>query len=32
MSLYQVNKLLRDVNRSAALAQCCQTELDIDCP
>jgi hypothetical protein len=28
MSLYQVNKLLRDVNRSAELAQRCQTELD----
>ena len=28
MSLYQVNKLLRDVNCSAALAQRCQTEPD----
>jgi len=28
MSLYQMNKLLRDVHRSAALAQCCQTEPD----
>jgi len=26
MSLYQVNKLLRDINRSAELAQRCQTE------
>lgn len=29
MSLYQVNKLLRDVNRSLDLAQRCQTEPDI---
>jgi hypothetical protein len=29
MSLYQVNKLLRDVNRSAELAQRCQTEPDV---
>ena len=28
MSLYQVNKLLRDINRSAELAQRCQTEPD----
>ena len=28
MSLYQVNKLLRDVNCSAELAQRCQTEPD----
>ena len=28
MSLYQVNKLLRDVNCSADLAQRCQTEPD----
>jgi hypothetical protein len=28
MSLYQVNKLLRDVNRSAALGQRCRTELE----
>jgi hypothetical protein len=26
MSLYQVNKLLRDINRSAELAQRCRTE------
>jgi hypothetical protein len=29
MSLYQVNKLLRDVNCSADLAQRCQTEPDV---
>jgi hypothetical protein len=29
MSLYQVNKLLRDVNCSSALAQRCQTEPDV---
>jgi Aromatic-ring-opening dioxygenase LigAB, LigA subunit len=29
MSLYQVNKLLRDVNRSLDLAQRCQTEPDV---
>jgi hypothetical protein len=29
MSLYQVNKLLRDVNRSVDLAQRCQTEPDV---
>lgn len=29
MSLYQVNKLLRDINRSAELAQRCQTEPDV---
>ena len=29
MSLYQVNKLLRDVNCSANLAQRCQTEPDV---
>ena len=29
MSLYQVNKLLRDVNRSVDLAQRCQTEPDM---
>ena len=29
MSLYQVNKLLRDVNCSAELAQRCQTEPDM---
>jgi protocatechuate 4,5-dioxygenase alpha chain len=29
MSLYQVNKLLRDVNGSADLAQRCQTEPDV---
>jgi hypothetical protein len=28
MSLYQINKLLRDVNCSADLAQRCQTEPD----
>jgi hypothetical protein len=28
MSCYQVNILLRDVHRSAALAQCFQTEPD----
>ena len=28
MSCYQVNILLRDVHRSAALAQCCPTEPD----
>ena len=29
MSLYQVNKLLRDVNRSVDLAQRCQTKPDV---
>jgi Aromatic-ring-opening dioxygenase LigAB, LigA subunit len=29
MSLYQVNKLLRDVNCSSALAQRCQTEPEL---
>jgi hypothetical protein len=29
MSLYQVNKLLRDVNRSIDLARRCQTEPDV---
>jgi hypothetical protein len=29
MSLYQMNKLLRDVNRSVDLAQPCQTEPDV---
>lgn len=28
MSLYQVNKLLRDINRSAELAERCQTAPD----
>jgi len=29
MSLYQMNKLLRDVNCSSALARRCQTEPDV---
>lgn len=29
MSLYQVNKLLRDINCNADLAQRCQTEADV---
>ncbi len=29
MSLYQVNKLLRDINRSAELAQRCRTEPEV---